>query len=167
MFSNFSWQMGQTLLMPLDASGTGMYRGLASFFARPGLDDELSADGTWSTSMASRDLSQSYAVLDTANASKASARTYIVIHVPAAVLASLLRFRKPLVSLEMPIHVSHLLLSTFLICLEASAALGTLRAQLLVQRGNQMWLESAKSQQTCIASRKQRAHCCFNAAASS
>lgn len=70
--------------------------------------------------------------------------THIVIDIPTSVLASFLRFCKPLVCLEVPIHVRHLLLPSLIIRLETSTTLGALRTQLLKERRDQMRLESRK-----------------------
>ena len=53
-------------------------------------------------------------------------------------LATLLRLRNALMNPEMPIHVRHPLLSSLFVPLEPPTALGTSRAQVVVQRRQQM-----------------------------
>lgn len=58
LFSNFSWHIGHTLLIPLAGSGTGIYLGPLS--ASTACPAPSSCDATWSASTTSRERSQSY-----------------------------------------------------------------------------------------------------------
>lgn len=64
LFSNLSWQIGHTVLMPLDGSGTGMYFGFEASAALEACDEASSGAGMWSVSTASRDFSQSWILLE-------------------------------------------------------------------------------------------------------
>ena len=68
--------------------------------------------------------------------------TYCLVDVPAPVLASLLRLGDSLVNSEVPVHVSRLLPSSMLVCLEPPAALSARSAKSLVEGCNQLRAKS-------------------------
>lgn len=135
LFSNRSWQIGHTLLIPLLGSGTGMYLGLAASAALPACSAESSSFWAWSESTISRDLIQSWAIVSRRaddHLARFNALTYLLVNVPAAVHASFLSLCAPLVYLEVPVHMRRLLLLALIILLESSPALRTRGPQFII-----------------------------------
>jgi hypothetical protein len=139
LFSKRSWQMGQMLLTPLDGSGTGMYCSLGSLaaFAAAVAEADSSTCDARSMSTVSRVADQSYFVRlvrgyshcfrlrreENERVERMGEETYLNSDVPAPVLASLLCLGNPLMYSEVPVHVRHLLLPTFLVSCKPPAAL--------------------------------------------
>lgn len=138
--SNFSWQIGQTLPAKAGSSGTGSHCSFGPLAAASAslLTAGAAPELARCSSSTSRDLIQSYVLLASKNRLR-YVGTYQLIDEPTSMLASLLRLNHTLVHLEVPVHVSSLLLLSLLIGPEATSTLGARNAKILIKRHNQMW----------------------------